>query len=139
MEPLIVPGVLDSLSDIAAYVMSAAATAGLDKKIAYRLRLAIDEIATNIITHGYEENGLSGNIEVQAKINGSSLTIELVDTGPVYNPQLDQTPDSLDLSLEERPIGGLGVYLAARNVDKLTYERIGEQNHHTFVVKRPTD
>jgi serine/threonine-protein kinase RsbW len=139
MEPLIVPGVLDSLSDIAAYVMSAAATAGLDKKIAYRLRLAIDEIATNIITHGYEENGLSGNIEVQAKINGSSLTIELVDTGPVYNPQLDQTPDSLDLSLEERPIGGLGVYLAARNVDKFTYERIGEQNRHTFVVKRPTD
>jgi serine/threonine-protein kinase RsbW len=134
MEPLIVPGVLDSLSDIAAYVMSAAATAGLDKKIAYRLRLAIDEIATNIITHGYEENGLSGNIEVQAKINGSSLTIELVDTGPVYNPQLDQTPDSLDLSLEERPIGGLGVYLAARNVDKLlVYNAV----HHTF-CKPPT-
>ena len=139
MESLTVPGVLDSLSDIAEYVMSAAAIASLDKKIAYRLRLAIDEIATNIITHAYEENGLTGNIEVFAKIDETGLTIELVDTGPAYDPQLDQTPASIDLPLEERPIGGLGVYLAARNVDKFTYERIGKQNRHTFVVKRSTD
>ena len=57
MESLTVSGTLDSLKTIAAYVLSAAENAGLEKKPAYKLRLAVDEIATNIIVHGYEEAG----------------------------------------------------------------------------------
>ncbi|HXV96967.1 MAG TPA: ATP-binding protein, partial [Anaerolineae bacterium] len=64
MEALTVPGTLDSLSVIGKYVLTAAATAGLDKKVSYRLRLAVDEIATNIITHGYDEANLEGVIKI---------------------------------------------------------------------------
>jgi anti-sigma regulatory factor (Ser/Thr protein kinase) len=133
---LTVPGHLDSLKDIAAYVMKAAAEAGLDKKVAYRLRLAVDEIATNIITHGYDEAGLAGEIVMHSGIDDETLTIHLEDTGIVYEPQLDETPDDVNLPLEERKIGGLGVYLAARNVDQLFYERFGKRNRHSFVVRR---
>jgi serine/threonine-protein kinase RsbW len=135
---LTVPGHLDSLNDIAAYVMKVAAEAGLDKKTTYRLRLAVDEIATNIITHGYDEAGLKGEIVVQTNMDDKTLTIYLEDTGAAYNPQLNETPDNLDLPLEERQIGGLGLYLTARNVDKFFYKRIGNQNRHTFVINRPS-
>ncbi|MGA9380780.1 MAG: ATP-binding protein, partial [Phormidium sp.] len=54
MEQLTVPGTLDSLSKISDYVLSAASAAGLDKKASYKLRLAVDEIATNVIVYGYE-------------------------------------------------------------------------------------
>lgn len=133
---LTVPGHLDSLKDIAAYVMKVTVEAGLEKKVAYRLRLAIDEIATNIITHGYDEAGLTGEIVVRSGIDDESLTIHLEDTGVAYEPQLDETPDDVNLPLEERKIGGLGVYLAARNVDQLLYERIEKRNRHTFIVRR---
>jgi serine/threonine-protein kinase RsbW len=134
---LILAGDLGSLDAIADYVMKMAAQAGLERNIAYHLRLAVDEIATNIIVHGYNEAGLSGNIEVGAVINEQALTILLEDTGVAYQPQLDHPPESINLPLAERPIGGLGVYLAAHNVDEFSYERNGERNRHTFVVKRP--
>jgi anti-sigma regulatory factor (Ser/Thr protein kinase) len=134
-----VPGSLDSLDEIAGYVMKAAAIAGLDKKITYRLRLAVDEIATNIVMHGYEEAGLSGDIEVHSQIDADALTIYLEDSGVAYNPRLDKVPEDIDKPIEDRGIGGLGVYLAVQNVDKFLYERVGERNRHTFVVNRPQE
>jgi anti-sigma regulatory factor (Ser/Thr protein kinase) len=136
MESLTVPGTLDSLATIGQYVLAAATAAGLDKKVAYRLRLAVDEIATNIITHGYEEANREGVLDLQAIIDETALTIFLEDTGATYTPGQTSERSDLRLPLEERPIGGLGVYLAVQNVDKFLYEQIGNRNRHTFVVYR---
>ena len=107
MEPLTVPGTLNSLGAVADYVKMAAAEAGLDKKVSYRLRLAVDEIATNIITHGYDEAGREGQLELQAVIGPEALTILIEDTGAAYEVPAEP-PDSLDSPLEERQVGGLG-------------------------------
>ena len=136
MEPLTVPGTLDSLAAIREYVKAAAAAAGLDRKAAYRLRLAVDEIATNIATHGYAEAGLEGTVDLRADIEEKALVIYVEDTGVTYDPRGCEPPDDLDLPLEQRQMGGLGVFLAVRGVDKLLYERIGERNRHTLVVNR---
>ena len=139
MESLKVSGKLESLSAIAQYVMAAAKTAGLDKKASYKLRLAVDEIATNIITHGYEEAGLEGEVQLQAKIDDKTLTLWIEDTGEAYDPTKKKTvaEEMLNRPLEERPIGGLGVYLAIEGVDKFIYERVGDRNRNIFVVNRP--
>jgi anti-sigma regulatory factor (Ser/Thr protein kinase) len=136
MEPLTVPGTLDSLSAIGQYVLSAAAVAGLDKKPAYRLRLAVDEIATNIISHGYQEANREGVLALHAVIDEATLTIFLEDSGAAYAPDQALEQISLDRPLAERPIGGLGVYLAMQGVDKFLYERVGDHNRHTFVMNR---
>ncbi len=136
MEPLTVSGTLNSLSEIANYVINAANEAGLDKKSTYKLRLAVDEIATNIIVHGYEEAGCTGTIDVLAKLDSQRLSISLEDTGAIFDPTQRSTPDHLNLSLEKRPIGGLGVYLAIQSVDRFIYERIGDRNQTTFIVYR---
>jgi anti-sigma regulatory factor (Ser/Thr protein kinase) len=136
MEPLVVEGKLDSLGAIAQYVMKSATDAGLDKKAAYRLRLAVDEIATNIIIHGYEEAGLEGNVCVRATINEHSLTIRLEDSAIPYDPHVRKGPEDLDQPIEKRQIGGLGVYLALEGVDEFSYEYVGDRNCNNFVMHR---
>jgi serine/threonine-protein kinase RsbW len=139
MESLVVPGVLDSLGTIGKYVLEAATSAGLDRKASYRLRLAVDEIATNAITHGYEEAGLRGSLTVQAEMDEASLTLTLEDTAGAFDPRTLSRPRSLDLPLDERPIGGLGVYLTLQGVDGFRYERIGNRNRNIFTMRRPHD
>ncbi len=137
MQPLLVPGTLDSLSAIGQYVNAAAVAAGLDKKVAYRLRLAVDEIATNIVIHGYEESGLSGDVLVLSTITDNSLIITLEDTSRPFDPRSMGRPDHIDKPVHERPIGGLGVYLTIQNVDKFDYEYVNGHNRNIFIVNRP--
>src|SRR5512147_1425075 len=102
MESLTVPGTLESLSAIRAYVMAASASAGLDKKSAYRLSLAVDEIATNVVVHGYAENQREGALTIIAEIDDAALRLVLEDTAPPYDPRRAPEPTSLDTPLEER-------------------------------------
>jgi len=134
---LIVEGELDSLKEIAKYVMSAADSIGLDKKASYGLRLAIDEIATNIIVHGYEESQIEGVIKIFADINETTLTITLEDSGIPYDPTSKAPQEDLDVPIEQRQIGGLGVYLALQNVDAFRYKRTEMSNVNIFVMNRP--
>lgn len=141
MESLKVSGKLESLSEIAQYVLAAAKKAGLDKKASYKLRLAVDEIVTNIITHGYEEAGQEGEVKLQATIDEKTLAICMEDTAEAYDPtQNKPVPEEMfNKPLEDRPIGGLGVYLAIQGVDKFIYERVGGCNRNIFVVNRQID
>jgi serine/threonine-protein kinase RsbW len=135
-DPITLPGELSSLAQIRAYVKAAAEAASLDKKAAYRLQLAVDEIATNIITHGYEEAGLAGDISVAAEITETELRVTLEDCGTPFDPHSHVRPEQIDMPLEERPIGGLGVFLAIENVDRYEYEYMEGHNRNTFVVNR---
>ena len=137
MQPLLVPGTLESLSAIGHYVNEAASAAGLDKKVAYRLRLAVDEIATNIIIHGYDEAGLTGEVLVLSEMDHEALTITLEDTSAPFDPRNLGRPGHIDKPVEERPIGGLGIYLTIQNVDKFDYEYVNNRNRNIFMVKRP--
>lgn len=139
MGPLIVSGNLDSLGLIARFVMTAAASAGLDKRASYRLRQAVDEIATNAIIHGYAESGLEGELLVNAEVDDEALTISLEDTGAAYDPSRAPSPDDLDAPLEQRKAGGLGVYLALNGVDRFAYERVDNRNRNIFIVYRSAD
>lgn len=135
MQKLIIPGTLEALEPIGQYVMAAAQAAGLNPKAAYRLRLAVDEIATNIITHGYEEAGQQGQLELQALLDEHSLTLRLKDSGEPYDPRETRPPDR-SLVLEQRAPGGWGVWLAVKGVDQFHYERIGEHNCNIFIMRR---
>jgi len=135
MKRSTVSATLDSLEAVAEFVMAAAAAAGLDKRASYRLRLAVDEIATNIIVHGYVEAGLQGALELCADIDERTLTLSIEDTGVAFDPRQAAVPET-DLPLEQRPTGGLGVYLAMKSVDEFLYERVGDRNRTIFKLHR---
>jgi serine phosphatase RsbU (regulator of sigma subunit)/anti-sigma regulatory factor (Ser/Thr protein kinase) len=137
MDAITLPGTLDALSPIRDYVKEAAASAGLDHSATYDLLLAVDEIATNVVVHGYEEAGLQGNISVAATRQDDALVITLSDTGKSYDPRAHKDPVDADLcrGLSDRPIGGLGIMLAKDGVDDLQYESTENGNVHRFVVR----
>lgn len=139
MRILTVPGTLNSLQPIADFVLAAAAAVNLEKKAAYKLRLAVDEIATNIILHGYEEAGLQGDIQISATIDDQTLQIALEDSATLFDPLETETVEAAELQrpLCDRQMGGLGVYLAIQGVDRFHYERVGERNRNVFTVQRP--
>ncbi|MBE9045214.1 ATP-binding protein [Pleurocapsales cyanobacterium LEGE 10410] len=138
METLTVPGTVDSLSKIAEYVKQVATIAELNHKATYKLRLAVDEIATNIITHGYAEAGLTGEIYLRADLDNSRLTLAIEDTGAIYNPDEKAVlqHEYLSQTLETREAGGLGVHLVLASVDEFRYERAGDRNRNIFIMHR---
>ncbi|MEW5871004.1 MAG: ATP-binding protein [Chloroflexota bacterium] len=135
MDALQVPGILDSLAAIRAYVRTVSEQAGVDKKRTYRLQLAIDEVATNIVSYGYDNGALQGDIVVDVEINPRRLTITLKDTAPPFNPFAKKSPGDLTQPLDTRPVGGLGVFLAFKNVDEFRYVYEDGQNQNIFVLR----
>jgi len=137
VEQHIFPGTLDALEPIRKYVEHVAQSAGLDHKATYKLCLAVDEIATNVVIHGYEEAGLNGDLTIGALVENDNLVIQLEDHGKPYDPNFHSLPDPEDLAqqLESREIGGLGIYLALDGVDDIQYESSANANVHRFLVR----
>jgi sigma-B regulation protein RsbU (phosphoserine phosphatase) len=139
MQPITLPGTLDALQPIREYVKVLAKEAGLGETAVYNLCLAVDEIATNVILHGYEESGLSGDVTIGGELDDGNLVVQLHDRGKSYDPQKHSLPDDESLSrpLVERQMGGLGIALALDGVDDLQYETGAQGNTHRFIVKTP--
>ena len=136
MKTLTVPANLDSLSAIGQFVLELAAEANVSKLVAYRARLAIDEIATNAVLYGGALGNGQGVLEAHGEVSDHAMTITLEDAGTPFDPRQLAPPDDMDSPLEERGIGGLGVHLALTGVDQYSYERVGNLNRNIFVVKR---
>jgi anti-sigma regulatory factor (Ser/Thr protein kinase) len=133
MNPLYLPGTLHSVRAIGKYVLAAAEKAGLESQAAYRLRQAVDEIATNAVIHGYQACGANGYLEIAAVFDETKLAITLVDISPAFDPLSVPPPADLEWRTGDRPAGGLGVFLALRGVDEFRHEWVNEQNRNTFV------
>ncbi|SFC36783.1 ATP-binding protein [Spirosoma endophyticum] len=137
MERKTFPGTLDSLEGIRQEVKEESQRVGLSKKATYNLLLAIDEIATNIIMHGYEENDKSGVIDLQIDHRDNQIEVTLEDDAPPFDPLQHTLPteEFFNKPLEERPIGGMGIHLTINAVDKFRYEFANQRNRNIFVVK----
>lgn len=135
MQRKIFPGTLDSLALVRSYVSAAARAAGLDSGKTYKLCLAVDEIATNIVVHGYEEVGLEGDIIVDTLQENGQLIILLLDHGRTYDPDKVPQPD-LESPLKQQT-GGWGVFLGKTAVDQFEYTSTDSGNVHRFVMRLP--
>ncbi len=105
----------------------------LASEVAFHVNLALDEIVTNVIMHGYAEPGRH-DIDVRLALEGDRLRVQVEDDGLAFNP-LDVPPPNLDLALDDRPIGGLGVHFVKSVMTSLEYQREGGHNVLTMVKK----
>ncbi len=126
----------ESLKALRDYAVQAAEVAGLTRQRIEGLRMAVDEYATNIITYGYRDSGLSGDIDAYASIDDAYLTISLVDEAAPYDPTQRADPTNLEDPLEERDIGGLGIMLTRQSLDEWRYEYVDGRNCNHFILKR---
>jgi len=98
------------------------------------LNLVLDEIVSNVIKYGYDDT-LEHEIHVRVVLEGDLLTIQVEDDGRSFNP-LEAPPPNLDLPIEQRPIGGLGVFIVKSTVDAAEYRREGGRN--VLTIKKRT-
>lgn len=115
------------------FVEETAAQLKVTPKIIHQLVLAVDELLTNIIVYGY--HGRPGIIEVALKPTGSDLEIQLRDQSPPFDPNTVPDPD-IHLPLAERPLGGMGIYLARKIMDKMTYRTGSDGGNELTLLKK---
>ena len=93
---------------------------------AYAMTLALDEMAANSIRHAYADGG-DRPVWVELELTEAALQASVTDEGPPFDPLTADAPD-LDLPIEDRPIGGLGIHIVRTMMDVVEYERAGTRN-----------
>ena len=94
---------------------------GLVDEIAFYVHLTVDELVTNTISYGYDDDG-GHRFELVLRLEGGSLVIETVDDGGAFYPLQASAPD-IGASLQDRAIGGLGIYLVRKTIDGVAADR----------------
>ena len=92
---------------------------GLAQTHLSQINLALEEALANVIMYGYPE-GTQGTVTLSMKVEGNAIRMEISDKGVPFNP-LQQQAD-LDVPLEKRKIGGLGIHLIKEIMDSVAYE-----------------
>lgn len=97
--------------------------------------LAIEELVTNCIKYGYDDAD-AHVIDIELALADGRLTMVVVDDGHAFNP-LTAAPPDLEQSLEDRPIGGLGLHLLRELADEMYYVRVDGTNRLTLTKDSP--
>jgi len=95
-------------------------------KLRYHLLVSIEEILTNIIKYGFDEQGVHP-IHITFRYDSGTIEMEFEDRGREFNPLEVGEPD-LDTPIEDRQLGGLGIHLVKNMVDVARYRREGDRN-----------
>jgi serine/threonine-protein kinase RsbW len=120
---------LENLSQIADFVTESARKFDLDERSIFQLQLATDEVASNIILHGYTH--YTGQIHLSCWREDQKIKIRIEDRGEPFNPLLVETPN-LNTSLEERSPGGLGIHFLKTLTSSVDYEFKNGKNRLTI-------
>jgi len=121
-----------NLEPIRNLVGKEAGALGVSDDDIYDLILAVTELATNSIEHGYD--GEEGWVQIEIGHNHSDLTIVVTDGAPSYDPTSTPIPDT-NVPLEKRTLRGLGVYIVRHMMDEFTYKLDDEGNNQVTIVQ----
>ncbi|CAA7619512.1 Serine phosphatase RsbU, regulator of sigma subunit [Candidatus Terasakiella magnetica] len=104
----------------------------LPEKLAFNTNVCLDELITNIISYGYEDDG-QHDIVVSFSFDGHEFRTEIIDGAKEYNPFIEAPEPDLDLGVDDRPIGGLGVFLVKEFMDGTEYMHCDGRNTTTLI------
>jgi anti-sigma regulatory factor (Ser/Thr protein kinase) len=99
-------------------------------------QVAFDELLTNIVDYAHADDA-DHPIEVALRLDGERLVAEVVDSGAPFDPLQDSATPDIELEIDDRPVGGLGIHLVRTLMDEVSYRRDGERNR-LLLAKRLT-
>jgi serine/threonine-protein kinase RsbW len=130
---LCVASQLKYLAEISAFVAARAEVAGLTEEQAFAVQMAVDEACTNAMEHGYGGHE-DGEVRLCCYLEGADFVVEVADRGKRFDPAEVPMPN-LDAPLEEREVGGLGLYLMRRLMDSVEFH-FDEQSGNQLVMRK---
>lgn len=123
-----------ALPDLVAAVEALGEEDGWAGDLTFRVSLAVDEIAQNVLDHAY--GGGRGDLEVAISSLDDAIVVEIVDGGRPFDPLTDAPDPDLTSAIEDRPVGGLGVHFARSLMDDIEYRRDSERNCLKLVARK---
>jgi len=117
---------VSQVTELNQFVQSVTEELQFDKALSNRIKLAVEEVVVNIMDYAYVAD-VKGQVKVEAMANDERLRFILTDSGRAFDPTAVSRADTT-LTVEDRPIGGLGILLVRNLMDSINYERIDGQN-----------
>ena len=128
------PAKVESLSEFTEKVLGRAREVALPDDKYNTLELCLEELVVNVCNYAYGSD--EGDITVSCKVEDEDkFTVEIRDSGVAFNPLELEKPD-IDANIEDRPIGGLGVFLVKNMTDNVEYLREGDENVFRFTLEK---
>ncbi len=126
MKELTLPAAAENIEKAVEFVNSQLEAAGCPPKTMIQIDVAIDELFGNIAHYAYGKD--TGDATVRVEVTEEpAVIITFIDNGIPYNPLKKSDPD-VTKDLEEREIGGLGIFMVKKSMDDITYEYKEGQN-----------
>lgn len=101
----------------------------------FNIKLLLDELCTNVINYAHSDD-LIHDITIEIESDDELVKVEIVDDGRPFNPLIDAPEPDTDSDLEDRRIGGLGIYFVKTIADEAHYRREDGKNHVTLLKRR---
>ena len=99
---------------------------GVDMETTMSLNLAMEEAVVNVMDYAYPK-GTEGSVNIEARLDDGDITFVITDNGIPFDPTAKEDADTT-LPLDERNIGGLGIFLTRQIMDEIEYERDNDRN-----------
>lgn len=106
---------------------------GASMKMINVISVAAEEMYANVAMYAYADQGIVGDCTISIWFEGDVVCIKFVDSGIEFNP-LAKTDPNIHATVEEREIGGLGIYMVKETMDDCSYDRIDGKN--IFVMRK---
>jgi len=103
----------------------------LSMPLTMNINLVLEEAVSNVIFYAFNKDE-KHLIQISIEVDENILTLEIVDDGIPFDPLAREVPD-ITLPAEDRPIGGLGIFLITKIMDKVSYKRQNNQNILTLI------
>ena len=134
MASKIFPAKVDSLSDVLAFVEQKLEGFECSMKLQMALCVAIEEVFVNVAHYAYDDE--NGKVEFNISFDDKTrdVTFQMKDSGRPFDPLKKEDPD-IGLSAEERDIGGLGIFITKKTMDKVTYAYENGKNILTMIKR----
>ena len=125
------PARVSGLRDLATMVEDFGDANNLPAPKVFAINLELDELITNIVTHGSFEAGIDPRIDIHLRVESDILILTMEDNGSPFDPTLDTDPNTA-APLESRNVGGLGLHLVKNFANRISYEFVEGKNRSTL-------
>jgi len=103
-------------------------SAALPEEAKFPFELSLEELFMNVAMHGSAGSATPRTVKMRITAADGEVRVDLKDDGIAFDPFAEAPVPDLDIDIEDRPVGGLGVFLVKEMMDQVTYERRGEHN-----------
>ena len=125
-QSITLPNDIAAVPQLSSFVDNVCSRLNIDGSTVMQMNLALEEAVVNVMNYAYPK-GSKGDVDIRALCDGAQMKFVLIDSGTPFDPTKHQTPD-VQLSADERAIGGLGIFLVTQIMDNVSYERRNDKN-----------